>query len=130
MRDPNAGAQWVRKSLYIEPSEFGCAVANYLDTVFYGIYHLDHAHLKKMEWTRTDWIEMLLFGSMCTYDYDVLTRLVILAHDHCIRVDVEARSYRYLRLCFYKRSRNGPGYTHPTIETAITNARRDLVDDL
>jgi hypothetical protein len=57
---------------------------------------------------------------MATYDGDDLTRLVLLAHERCIRVAIEPVNCRYMRIAIWKREREGDTYhRHPTIEQAI-----------
>lgn len=63
---------------------------------------------------------------MATFDFDQMTRLVILAHDYCVRVDVSARAPGYLQLIFHDRQRDGTKIynRHPTIEAAIEAVRK------
>jgi len=65
------------------------------------------------------------FGPLATFDGDDLTRLVILAHDRCIRAQVEQGGPNRLRIAIWKRAREGSTYErHPTIEQAIEAFRR------
>jgi hypothetical protein len=58
--------------------------------------------------------------SMSTYDNDLLTRLVVLAHDHCIRAEISRDS-----IILHARQRNGEFWQrHQTLETAITAIRK------
>ncbi len=69
------------------------------------MFTLEHAHLS-------------------TYDFDHLSRLVIGAHDECIRVDISPCSFRYLRIYMHPREREGGmALRHPTIEQAIADFR-------
>lgn len=64
------------------------------------------------------------FGCLSTYDFDDLTRLVLLAHEKCIRVQIEQGGPRRLRIVIWKRSREGSNFErHPTIEQAIEKFR-------
>ena len=45
-----AGAAWIRSALGRELSPLGAAVADLLGDVFAGIYHLDNADLRKVDW--------------------------------------------------------------------------------
>lgn len=121
-----AGADWVEKSLGRTLSPIGRKAANVLGFVYAGIYHLDQAALKKVNWADKWNVHVIIDGSLATYDANALTRLVIAAHDLCARVEIEARAYRYLRLTFSERERNGRSVitSHPTIEQAIESARR------
>lgn len=65
-------------------------------------------------------------SSMASFDFDQMTRLVILAHDYCVRVKVSARTIGYLELMFHDRRRWPPELPnrHPTIEAAIEAVRK------
>jgi hypothetical protein len=64
------------------------------------------------------------FGSLSTFDTDDLTRLVLLAHEKCIRAQVEQGGPNRLRIAIWKRERGGRMYErHPTIEQAIAAFR-------
>ena len=64
-------------------------------------------------------------GDMATYDYDLLTRLVFLAHDSCYRASVENGGPRQVKIVIWKRSGRGGGicHGHPTIEYALEKWR-------
>lgn len=62
-----------------------------------------------------------------TFDFDGLTRAVIMAHDRCIRFEIaKPSSPTSYKLHLHKRhSREGDMYyRHPTIESAIDSHRR------
>lgn len=103
--DITTGSGWIRASLKIEISEFGEKVADLLGELFHGIYHISkeikHKRHKRVEWDREDWIEVVFYKSFSTYDFDELTRFVILCHKYGIRGEIEAAANKYLRLCFY-----------------------------
>jgi hypothetical protein len=92
-----------------------------------GIYNLS------VNWEKADWdcghgicIVMRAGNGLSTWDFDGMTRLVIGAHDECIRVDVEARSRGYFAIYMHPRRRaGGMSVRHPTIETAVADYRRD-----
>lgn len=60
-----------------------------------------------------------------TFDFDLLTRIVVLAHDKCVRVEIVARSPKDLRIAIHKRAgREGAMYArHPTLEGAVARMR-------
>jgi len=60
-------------------------------------------------------------NGLATFDSNYLTRLVLMAHDKCIRVDVSPISFRYMRITIWKRQNRDGNFSerHPTIETAI-----------
>ena len=118
-------AEWIRASLKIEPSEFGARVADFLGDWQYGIYHLPSKSLKRMQWGDERWMELVIYGGMATYDFDYLTRLVVLAHDYGIRIELEAAAWKYIRLVFY--SMDGWAKRQTDIETAIQRVRANTI---
>lgn len=109
-------------------SELGTLVADLLWEWADGIYHIQD--ILRVSFAGT-YIEVPIFSSLATYDDSNLTRLVVLAHDRCVRVEMMARLVRSryegewielpaIVLGFSKRQRDGDWYhRHPTIEEAI-----------
>jgi hypothetical protein len=65
-----------------------------------------------------------VYGSLATYDFNELTRLVLLAHDHCVRVELSACNMQYMKLAIHKRERTGQMYNrHPTMEEVMSSWR-------
>lgn len=62
---------------------------------------------------------------LSTFDFDYLTRLVVLAHDRCVRVEIVSSAPGRVGLVLHKRAgRDGSSYErHPTIEEAIVRIR-------
>jgi len=61
-------------------------------------------------------------GSISTYDYSELTRLVFMAHEKCIRVGIGAKKNGVLFINIFKRQREGDMILkHPTLEEALEN---------
>lgn len=62
---------------------------------------------------------------LSTWDFNRLTRLVIGAHDECIRVEISPVAFRYLSIEMWPRKgREGSmSERHPTIEKAIEQYR-------
>lgn len=60
-------------------------------------------------------------GVLATFDFDRLTRLVLLAHDRCIRVEIISSGPNRVGIAAWKRkTRNGSmSQRHPTIDEAI-----------
>lgn len=59
-------------------------------------------------------------GDMATHDFNDLTRLVLMAHRDCYRASVDSNGSRGLKVCIWKRKREGPmDVRHPTIEQAM-----------
>ena len=64
---------------------------------------------------------------LSSWDFDYMTRLVVAAHDECIRIGVGAHTRDYFAISMHPREREGRmNERHPTLEEAITNARREL----
>jgi len=63
---------------------------------------------------------------LSTFDFDGLTKLVLLAHDRMIRVDLAGSSPGRVKMLLHKRhKRDGAMHErHPTIETALETHRR------
>ena len=120
----NKGAEWIIRQRFIKGdiSEFGVRVAGLLDQWYYGIYHADPKYLKQADWTSSDYIEVKHHGVLSTVHYDNLTRLVFLAHDHAIRIEIEAVGgpRKLLRFVLYNRQRGGDRFLHhPSLENAL-----------
>lgn len=65
------------------------------------------------------------YGGLSTTDHDQLTRLVIAAHDHCVRVEIKPCNPQLLRLIFTNRLRGGDNMeSHPTIEQRLATFRQ------
>lgn len=62
--------------------------------------------------------------SMATHDYNELTRLVILAHDECLRIVITSGKCGNLKLIVTDREgRNNYEKGHPALSTAIRRIR-------
>src|SRR5690606_26077658 len=75
-----------------------------------GDHHVPRAHV------RDHYIEVLAHGGLSTFDFDVLTRLTVFAHDAAVRVEIQP-CMRYLRILLHPRVRTGNiMHRHPTLE--------------
>ena len=105
-----------------------------LSRAYFGIHHVQGWERRRCEGSHT--VSVTVLAGLDTYDGSTLTRLVIAAHDECVRMEVHPGGPRQLRLFFSMRRRQGYGLdlwtpdTHPTIETAIQRNRnyRWIVD--
>lgn len=64
-------------------------------------------------------------GGWATWDFNRLTRLVVLAHDRMIRVEVNPSGPRLIQFALWKRHtrEGGMAVRHPTMEDAIAMIR-------
>lgn len=78
------------------------------------------------EWGSGIAINITYGFSAATFDFDGLTRAVLMAHERCIRFEIAPSGPRMLKLIFHKRhTRDGcMSKRHPTIEQAINTFRR------
>lgn len=59
-------------------------------------------------------------GDLSTYDFNRLTKLVLMAHDDCIRVAIQPHAFKTVRISIWQRKREGAmSERHPTLEQAI-----------
>lgn len=118
------GADWLRLQGFTL-SSLGEAVAELLEILVGGIYRLYPYDIRSTAWNDTHCIEIRWNQSLSTYDDSLLTRLVILAHDRCIRVELSPRNFNYLTIRFHPRQREGGIFErHPTIEQALNHWRK------
>jgi len=126
MRNRDEAVDWLKRNYKkladVEFSELGANVAWFLEKMW-GLYHLDDDRLKKMEWDNDHYLLYVHDRSMSTIDNDDLTRLVVLAHQMMLRVDVRGYRPNHVELMFHqRRSRNrqdGISYYCPTIEEHV-----------
>ncbi len=99
------GAEYIRTSFKTDMSPLGEEVADLLDTLYGGIYHLAGPGLGRVDWTNPNWIEYMLVdhrsANLHTYDFDDLTWLVLLSHDRCLRVELRPGNFRCVKLMFH-----------------------------
>jgi hypothetical protein len=59
---------------------------------------------------------------LSTFDFNDLTKLVLMAHKYCIRVSLNTCGVNKMKITIWKREREGViSRRHPTIEQAIEN---------
>ncbi|MHC4647452.1 MAG: hypothetical protein ACYTBJ_18335 [Planctomycetota bacterium] len=88
-----------------------------------GLHHMRFPEKKSRDpgfWNNSSWFEYSWYGDLATYDFNKLTHLVLLSHEHCVRIAIQPLNFRYVRLLFHTRTRSGDiTERHPTIEKAI-----------
>lgn len=125
-----AGADWIEGTLRCQCSPLGRLVADVLGAAWAGIYHLRTSWLRRAAWSDPDVIDVYvgLGADLATFDGDRLTRIVILAHDLCVRVEIVAAGPRGLRLLFHRREPVAVrlAQRHPRLEDAIVRLRVEM----
>jgi hypothetical protein len=128
MSDKYSGSEWIeRQGKTLSP--FGVEVADVVGQVYLGIYHIQKAVLHdRVEWGDDRFIRIVIPGGVETYDFNVLTRLVVLCHDRMIRLEINPVARDYLALCFTSRkSRTGNNFERmPYLEEHIKSIRESI----
>jgi len=89
---------------------------NVLAATFRGLHHVPHLHRAK--WGESN-LRVTLHGTLATFDFDELTRLVVAAHDQCIRAELVPLG-RHLGLWLHDRKREGEVWDrHPELEEHV-----------
>lgn len=123
------GSEWLIANKIADAatiSPLGRKVADLLGDLYGGIYHIDDKQLRAVDWAYPHHIEFFTTDSFATTDFNNLTHLVFLAHDYCVRVQIDAKPHgkHELRLRFHPRQRTGTwSETHWTIEQAVASYR-------
>jgi len=106
------------------PSDVGLRVAKLLEE-WDGLHHFKEDMMRKVDWANDHFIAVKLRAGMATFDFNGLTRLVFLAHDHCIRIEIAPLNPQLLRVLFHPRHvREGSiCERHPTLEQAVASYR-------
>lgn len=120
------GAIWLARQ-GVKMSNFGCRVADLVNELYRGIYHIGN-EVCRADWSSDGFISIVVPDPLlATYDNDMLTRLVILAHDRNIRASIRASSPRYLRLEFMAVTRSGFfADRHPTLSEGLKKLRGEI----
>lgn len=91
----------------------------FVSDLFGGLHHAPNE--SKWKWESPTQVSMTCRADgWATFDGEMLTRLVLLAHARAVRVELSPRGPGYLELRFSQRKREGAMHErHPTIEQAI-----------
>jgi hypothetical protein len=107
----------------IAVSELGKRVIDLVGDLVDGIYHYG-------EWLSADWgndrhIALRWSRDIATFDNSLLTKLVFLAHDRALRVEINPKSNKNIELVFHARSHTATRMweRHPTLEQAVEKHR-------
>lgn len=66
-----------------------------------------------------------------TYDFNLMTKLVVLAHDRCIRATIQGKSKNTVTIGIHKRDRAKAGSMcefHPELEDAVKSIRYSIAN--
>jgi len=133
MSERYSGSECIERQLKCDGkgiSEFGKEVADILGQAWAGIYHLQKEVLHdRVKWNDDRYIRIVIYGDLQTYDFDKLTRLVVLCFDRMIRLEIGAAARNYLSLSFTKRECRPPGSFSkrlPYLEDCIAYIREEI----
>lgn len=92
---------------------------------FYGGEH--HFPSKIKQFGSSGWVITHDRGDIATYDYNGLTRLVLMAHEKCYRVSIMPWNFKSMKICIWKRRRDGDfSRRHPDIDKAIESFKKEI----
>lgn len=121
------GSEYIRKVLpEINLSPLAADVADFLADWYGGMHNFVHqTNIKKINWENDFWIEVPFRRGISTYDDSYLTRLVVMSHDRCLRVEINPRHRDYIEFVFHRRSRNSSDISKrmPTMEDHLLSIR-------
>lgn len=88
---------------------------------FFAVFYLGKHHIPRGMKPFGDGWKINHHGDLSTFDFDALTRLVFLAHDKCVRVQIVQGGPRCVGIVIWQRAkRDGSMFErHPTIEQAM-----------
>lgn len=113
--------EWLRANRFtwMKDDQFECY--QLLGDLFYGFHHVNTQAVKE----HGAGIAYSHYGELSTFDFDHLTRLVMMAHDRSIRASIGPSGPGQIKIILHKRhSRNGRMFErHPTWEE-ITEKRK------
>lgn len=117
---------WVERVIRRELGAFEHECCDLLDAVFAGIHNAP-INFDRAEFTAHHVLVRARWKSLATWDFNELTRLVVLAHDAMIRVEISAAAPKVLSIFMHPRltrdKADGIARRMPTIEEAITVVR-------
>ena len=108
----------------IESKPFEERAEAVLACAFYGLHHCPDIKKNPPSGEFARW-EVNNPGMLATFDSDCLTRLVVSAHDNCVRVSIQPSGPWMVKIVLHPRYGREGNFSrrHPTIEDAIQNIR-------
>ncbi len=107
-----------------ELEHFSTRAERVLAKTFRGLHHCPDIH-KANEGGEFEHWWVNTWETLSTFDFDGLTRLVVSAHDECIRAQIMSSGPRMVKIMLHNRKGRDGGFAerHPTIEDAILEIR-------
>ncbi|HEY1171066.1 MAG TPA: hypothetical protein VGH19_06805 [Verrucomicrobiae bacterium] len=125
-----AASKFLKANGAKEISPTGLRVAVLLDDLFNGLHHFP-GDIRKVEWSHEYYVAVnVQRQNFSTFDFNNLTNLVFLAHDHCIRVQISEERGPCIRFLFHPRKTREGGFSqrHPTLEQAVKEYRERFTE--
>ena len=111
----------------IAVSNIGARCAELAGRFYGGLHHFpgEWGGIRKVDWNHWLFCRWSQRGGLTTFDGDSITRLVMLAHDLGIRVEVNPAMWHLEIVCHPRVAEKTPGKAtpHPTMETALAKWR-------
>lgn len=84
-------AGWIERQLDITCSDLGCRAAYIISVAFGGIYNAPIDRVSPPSWTSKKLVDVVCASriNVATFDRDELTKIVLLAHELCVRVEID-----------------------------------------
>lgn len=108
-----------------KPTEFNKRVLRIFEKVW-GLHNFpSKLGSKKSVWN--EWmVEVNIFGQLATWDRNILTVLVVMCHDECIRMEINPSNPQHMKLRFHEREgrKGNLMTTHPEMDDHIRLIRK------
>jgi hypothetical protein len=100
--------------------ELAQKVELFIDFVFGGKHHTNKVI------NHNSWYEVKFYQDVATWDFNIMTKMVVASHDLGLRADIEANGLRGLKVLLHNRkSREGLMHQrHPTLEQHLERIGR------
>lgn len=121
------GSEWINKAFKpARMTPLGVAVADLLYDFYNGLHHADPKQLVKIDWGHDHHIFYIYRGHLSTFDFDNLTRLVMLAFDRHLRLDLSGKANGYIEMMFHLRPKRTGSIVErlPTLEEHLVLLRK------
>lgn len=102
LNERDKAVEWLKYRYKGAFSELGKDVAWFLDKVF-GLHHINRTSLSKVIWSNDTWVDVVIDKPLSTVDNADLTRLVVIAHQMMLRIELRGVGPGYVKLTFHKR---------------------------